>query len=487
MRTSARLSRRTVLGLAGVGAVGATALRSVAFGSGRQSGLAPPGAAAANGTTWASPLDQPRALAGHLLRRAGFAPSSKELDEAATMPYGDLVDKVVSTAPDALSVPAGTSRYTDVVTAWYRHMATTAAQFPERMTLFWHGLLTSDYRKANGLPFVAQQNALYRDKGTSDMRSLLLAVTSDPLMMRYLDLDASSAKAPNENYSRELMELFTLGVGNFDESDVREGARALSGMRVVFVDPSGAVTPLPKRPQAKNAMDRQRYEQQIADLVGQGYSFRGQLDVKRHDGGTKSYLGRTGNLGADDVIDAILARDACAPFLANKVLEYFATPAPSRNLVANIAKSFRSSGYDIKTLMRAVFNSSEFKAGANYRSLVRSPVDYMVATMRVLGRADLAEKCVNAGRAMDQALYDMPTVGGWPLNAGWVSSSAWLARLNFSQTVVSSTPSLPDPGRAVADHLDGVVGPDTATVFDASTTTTDKWYALLASPEFHLK
>ena len=141
---------------------------------------------------------------------------------------------------------ADPTNYQAVVRAWYEHMATTPAQFPERMTLFWHGLLTSDYRKAARLPFVLQQNELYRSTGRSDFRTLINAVTYDPLMIRYLDLEESTAAAPNENYSRELMELFTLGVGNYTETDVREGARAFSGIRTVLVDAEWAADPATK-------------------------------------------------------------------------------------------------------------------------------------------------------------------------------------------------------------------------------------------------
>ena len=119
---------------------------------------------------------------------------------------------------------------------------------------------------------------------------------------------------------------------------------------------------------------------------------------------------------------------------------------------------------------------------------MRSPVDYTVATMRALQRPDLAQQAVTAGGGMDQVLYDMPTVAGWPVNGGWVSSSAWLARVNFAQTAVSARgAALPDVRAAVHSQLDGVVGPDTAAVLNASTGDTDRWYALLSSPEFHLK
>jgi uncharacterized protein (DUF1800 family) len=363
-------------------------------------------------------------------------------------------------------------------------MATTAAQFPERMALFWHGLLTSDFRKGGRQgPLVWQQNQLYRTTGLTDWRSLLVATTYDPLMINYLDLVQSTGKAPNENYARELMELYTLGVGNFTEDDVREGARALSGIQIRIVDAHGNPVAAPKRDKSNpNA-----YYDAINRLAQGGARWQGYLNPRRHDSGTKTYLGRTGSLGPEEVIDTILSRDAAATFLAIKALTFFSVPQPSTDYVYGIAAGLRSSKYDIKTLMRSIFLSDQFKAAANYRSLVRSPADVMVATMRALGRADLAAQAVVAGPSMDQILYDPPTVGGWPLNGAWVSSSSWLSRLNFAAYTVQTGKSFPDPVAAVKNQLDDSVGPDTAAVFNASQSAGDRWYALLASPEFQLK
>jgi uncharacterized protein (DUF1800 family) len=477
-----RLSRRQALGLAAGGALGAAGLRVVTLqGSGSSASTA--SAPGANGS-WASPLGNPRATAAHLLRRAGFGCSQAELDAAASMSYGDLVDKLLNEKPDIPNPPQNTVGYQSVSQWWYQHMATTQAQFPERMLLFWHGLLTSDFRKSAQFPFIYQQNQLYRRLGTGDLRTLLLETTYDPAMMRYLDLDRSTKAAPNENYSRELMELYTLGVGNYTEQDVREGARALSGLRIVAVDRQGNVVQQPRRTKTATV---QQYQQQLQAFINSGVTFKGMLDPRVHDQGDKTYLGRTGNLGPDQVIDAILARDACATFIAGKALAYFSTPNPTSDQIRSAASAFRDSKYDIKALMRAIFTAAEFTSGTNYRSLVRSPADYMVAAMRALEQSDVSRMAATAGAGMDQILYDPPTVGGWPVNAGWISSGSWLARVNFAHAVVSRGGSLPDPGQAVHDQLDGVVGPDTAAVFNGSQTAGDRWYAILSSPEFHLK
>ena len=471
-----RLSRRQALGVAAGGALGAVALH---FGLDELTGSTQ--SAASSG--WASPLGDRRAMAAHLLRRAGFGYDEAELDAAAALSYDDLVDRLVGQVADPLGAPSDVTAHTAVVEAWYAHMATTHAQFPERMALFWHGVLTSDFRKANRLPFVYQQNALYRGLGLGDLRGLLTSVTRDPLMMRYLNLDASTAAAPNENYARELMELFTLGPGNYSETDVRESARALSGLRLVLYDAAGHRIAAPKY----DRTNPQPYLDQINALVRSGATFKGTLVPRLHDSGTKTLLGRTGNLGADDVIDILLAQPACASFLARRAMTFFATPTPSEGDVNAVARQFRGSGYDIRTLMRAIFRSTAFTDPSNYRSLMRSPTDFMVASMRALNRPGLAVVALRASAGMDQVLYDPPNVAGWPANSGWVSSSTLLTRLNFATTATAGMTAAPDVAVAVRTQLDGVLSATTAAALRAAHTDADRWFALLAGPEFQLK
>jgi uncharacterized protein (DUF1800 family) len=474
-------TRRQVLGIAAGGAVGAVGFRCLTLQSARAPLRVAPVSGASSG--WVSPLKTPSGLAAHLLRRATFGHTAAELDAAASMSYPDLVEMVLHQQAQPLPHVADPTDHASVVRAWYAHMASTPAQFPERMTLFWHGLLTSDYRKAARLPFVLQQNELYRSTGRSDFRTLLNAVTHDPLMIRYLDLEESTAAAPNENYSRELMELFTLGVGNYTETNVREGARALSGIRSVLVDASGRRIQPPKRKGSTPVA----YLQALQQLMAQGASFKGVLTAQQHDNGIKTFLGHTGDLDPAQVIDIILTHPACASHIARAALVQFCMPNPPTALINSVATQFRASNYDLTTLMRAIFTNEAFASPAMYRSLVRGPAEYMVASMRSLDRPDLAGLCMQSAPGMDQVLYDMPTVAGWPSNQGWVSSGSWLARLNFASGVVATQATFPDPVDAIRVQLDGVVGPDTAAVFNASQSDADRWYALLASPEFQLK
>ena len=478
-----RLSRRQVLAIGAVGAAGAAgAGTGLAFLLPKHA-TAPSVSAAGPDGAWPSPLGSARALAAHLLRRAGFGYTNAELDAAASMKYVDLVEQVLHQTPENVPPPANPADYRQVIVAWQQHMATTTAQFPERMTFFWHGVLTSDFRQAAQQPVLMQQMTTYRTLGRGDLRSLLLATTYDPLMIRYLDLQQSTAAEPNENYARELMELFTMGPGNYTETDVREGARIFSGIRSILVDASGAPAKVP----SLAGLTPQQQLAQIAQLIAQGYSYKGVMQPRLHDSGTKTFLGHTGNIDPEQAVDIILTKSATATHLATRALVHFATPTPSTSLINSVADQFRKSKYDITTLMRAIFTSGDFTAAAQYRSLVRSPVDYTVAVMRALGRPQLATLATQTAAGMGQTLYDPPNVGGWPNNSGWIASSTWLARLNFAAQATARPLDLPDPGTVQKYWLDGVVGADTTAAYHAATSDTDRWYALLSSPEFQLK
>ncbi|MBV8528601.1 MAG: DUF1800 family protein, partial [Candidatus Dormibacteraeota bacterium] len=464
--TVPRPSRRQMLAAGAVGVAGVAGAGAGIFLLPRHTSTSNPLSAAGPDGAWASTLGTARGLAAHLLRRAGFGYSDAELDAAASMRYSDLVEKVIAQQPEDLPAIANPADYRQVIVAWQSHMASATAQYPDRVAFFWHGVLTSDFRNAVQQPVVLQQLKTFRSLGRSDLRSLLLAITYDPLMIRYLDLQQSSAAAPNENYARELMELFTLGPGNYTETDVREGARIFSGIRAILVDATGAPARLP----SLQGLTVQQQLAQVQQLIAQGYSYKGVMQPRLHDQGEKTYLKQSGNLAPEQAIDILLSQPACAAHVATRALVHFATPNPSKSLVDSVATKFRASKYDMTALMRAIFTSSDFTAAANYRSLVRSPVDYTVAAMRALGRPELTAQAALAGAGMAQVLYDPPNVGGWPNNAGWIASSTWLARLNFAAQATSHPLALPDPRTAQKYQLDGVVGADTAAQYKAATT-----------------
>jgi len=316
---------------------------------------------------------------------------------------------------------------------------------------------------------------------------LVKAASKDPAMLIYLDGVDSTKGHPNENYARELMELFTMGVGNYTEDDVRESARAFTGWRFT----------LPER-KADKSQDYGNWDPQFF------------VYDKQHDSGTKTFLGKTGNFGGDDIVDIIMGTKAAGEFICRRLFTEFANFNPSDETVARLVDVWNSSNHDIKAIVRAILVSDEFSSEASYRAFVRSPVEFMVNAMRGLQlepdlRRGVQDKNI---QGMDQVLFEPPNVAGWPGGAAWLSSSTFFARTNFLDgllfgrtKVPPAIPALsglstaeeivervlaifvdrniPDASRqAIVQHANGITNPAERAATVA--------YLVLGSPEYQL-
>jgi uncharacterized protein (DUF1800 family) len=435
---------------------------------------------------WVSPLDQPEAQIAQLLRRTTFGMTRAQYDAALKDGFKTTVDKLVETPAALPKDLAGADAATQdkpinvgaLQTWWLDHMLATPTPFAERMTFFWHGHFTSDFRKVSTQnPYIYWQNQTWRRFGLGSFRDMLYLVTVDPGMLRYLDLAQSTGKAPNENYSREVLELFTMGVGTFSEDDVRGGAKALAGWREPVTQPM--VDSLIARAQQQG---RQPPKNLVADTVTTGV-----FDPARAYKGAVTFLGETRQWDTNSVLDKIMAQPSVAAYIAGKVIREFVMPDPPDAYVSRIADGWKKSRYDVKTLMRDVFMSPEFLQPAFYRSLVKSPTEVMVHIARALEQPALSRTIAQSGAGMGQALFDPPTVGGWPSNASWVSSNNVLTRVNFVVTTLGGMQKLPAFGNAHQVHLDGIVSPQTAQLLNSASDDQTRWLILLASPEFQLK
>jgi uncharacterized protein (DUF1800 family) len=457
----APVSRRTVLGAALAGGAGIAALRVVVYP--RLEELLHGGVTSDGRPDWVSPLGSEQARVAHLLRRTTFGATLDDLERSASDGFSKTVDRLLETRPEApppVATPGGRINLAALQEWWVQHMLTSATPFAERMTLFWHGHFTSDYRKVGvQTPFIYWQNLTWRDMALTDLRSMLMRVTMDPAMLRYLDLGTSTGQAPNENYSRELMELFSLGEGAFSENDVRAAAKALSGWTEPKPGPAGD------------------FSQPATGVFVPNRSYRG---------GALALLGKTDTYDTQKVVDRILAQPATAAFIARKVVQHFVTNAPSESLVKRLADGFRSSKYDIRTLMHSVFTSPEFVADSSYRALVKSPTEYMIHTLRALNAPQLSRLVVQSASTMGQVLFDPPDVGGWPNNDSWISSNTVISRVNFAHVALTQAKTLP-PFSDAPRHIDTVLGPATASLLDRAGDDLTRWYLTLASPEFQLK
>ncbi|MFN8017988.1 MAG: DUF1800 domain-containing protein [Acidimicrobiales bacterium] len=344
--------------------------------------------------------DFTRTDVAHLLRRAAFGGTAAEVDAlAAEASWADVVDRVLDTSANpADPIPPAVDDTDDewwgpfvaAVHHWMDRMATSPTPIVEKVTLFWHGNLATS---SDGiLPrLVFRQIRTYRSLAMGDVHDLFQAMATDPAMLLYLNNADNVAAEPNENFARELMELFTLGNGNFTEADVVGMARAWTGHNL--------------------------------DWDTDTYLYR----PDDHDGGQKAIFGITKNWDGPATITEIVRgskQRTCARFLATKLWSFVAYPGPSAALVDELATAFIAGGMRTDALLRAIFLRPEFRVASTRTALVRSPVEWLVATMRAFGltAADLHPEWWMD--RLGQVLYQPPNVSGWKQNATWISTSA---------------------------------------------------------------
>ena len=352
--------------------------------------------------------DVTRADVAHLLRRAGFGGTAAEIDRLVALPtWEDVVDAILDTSANpADPIPAAVDDREDEwyppwvagVHHWMDRMATTPTPIVEKMTLFWHGNLASSTDGV--LPrLVFRQIRTYRALALGDVHDLFQAMAIDPAMLQYLDNASNVAEEPNENFARELMELFTLGNGAFTEADVVGMARAWTGHNL--------------------------------DDTGERYRF----SAADHDGGLKTIFGITRAWDGPATITEIVRgsrQGTCARYLAAKVWSFFAHPQPPAALVDDLAATFIASGMVVRELLRAVFLRPEFRLATTRTALVRSPVEWLVVAMRATGLDAATLHPEWWMERLGQALYQPPNVSGWRQNAAWISTSAQWAKGSFA-------------------------------------------------------
>ncbi|HET6274320.1 MAG TPA: DUF1800 domain-containing protein [Candidatus Cybelea sp.] len=352
--------------------------------------------------------------AAHLLRRAGFGGTPEEVRRFAAMRANDAVAALFAipsarsiSPPPEIGVDGVLGKregHASVVTLqlwWLNRMLTTPAPLQEKMTLYFHGHFTS--RATPRFPSITyNQNALFRAYATGNVRDLTKAVSKDAAMLVYLNGASNVAEHPNENYARELMELFTLGVDNYTEEDVRESARAWTGWRVV----------------------------RKTDTVD--------FDPARHDNGRKTFLGRTGYFTGDDIVDIIFDRPQCARFFAAGLLNWFVYNDPEPELVDRVADLLRARNYELAPVLETILASNVFFSPRAYRALVKSPVEFVVGTYKALGLRVIDETALVALQQMGQRLFFPPSVAGWPGGANWLTSGTMIARQNFLTRLLGS-------------------------------------------------
>jgi len=318
---------------------------------------------------------------------------------------------------------------------WLQEMITTKAPLREAMTLFWHGHFTSATGKVNSFTQAFyQQNETWRKHALGNFLTFLEAVTLDPCMMAYLDMERSNKAKPNENYARELLELFTLGVGNYSEKDIKEVARALSGWTLDA--PKGSV-----KVERPTAPDRLQFPSITRDGMVPTFV------PEQHDAGEKTVLGQKGRFGVKEVLDIIVRQKACGEHLAGRLIGYFGAHDPEGQLRERMAEAFRAGKCEIRPMLKVLFTSPEFYAAEARGAKVKGPVRLLVGACRDLGlegeaTPGLAQLTVTLG----QELFNPPTVKGWPAGAAWISASTLPLRYRLGEVLVEGKlPEQPEP------------------------------------------
>ncbi len=396
------------------------------------------------------------AKAGHLLRRAGFGPSRDEVAAAVAAGPDRTVDALFAFPPEPPMPPIfedaiGAEREADIalesilarrerpkdhpelralydevnrahgraivaLTAWWLgRMATSPAPLQEKLTLFWHGYFTSSFGDVHDAIAMYYQNALFRRAAAGDFARLFDGVARDPAMLRYLNNDQNHKGHPNENWARESMELFTLGIGHYTENDVRESARAWTGWTL---------------------RDYRTFEGR------RSFAFKPQL----HDGGRKIFLGQTGSWDGTDVMRIILAAPPAPRWIAGKLVAFFVAPQPPADLVDAMAAAVSANNYELKPVLRALFRSRAFYRPEVMHAHVKSPAEFVVGAVRQLGVQQPDWTRLSGAMAlMGQHLFFPPTVAGWDGGTRWINAGTVFARSDVAAGLLAGrlgTPSL---------------------------------------------
>lgn len=368
----------------------------------------------------------------HLLWRAAFGPMSenvKELKDVSQKDLWSLLIKTSSKKPQELNVASNAfdglvkgiqdlgrldkltkeqkqnlrkqsvDDLKNLNLTWLSEMINSDAQLREKMSLFWHGHFAC---RVVNIYFQQQLLNVIRENALGNFGDLLREVSKSPAMLSFLNNQQNNKKHPNENFAREVMELFTMGRGNYTEQDIKEGARAYTGW---------------------------------------GFNLKGEF-VDRpflHDTGKKIFLGKTGNFDGDDVIDIILEQKATAHFIAAKIYKYFVNENADEEKVKYLADRFYQSNYNIQQLMDDIFTSDWFYDKKNIGTRIKSPVELIVGIRRLLPmELERPETQLLFQRVLGQILFYPPNVAGWPGGKNWIDSSALMTRMRLPQTLTNS-------------------------------------------------
>jgi hypothetical protein len=388
------------------------------------------------------------ALMAHLMRRAGFGAGRDELEARVAKGYEATVEELLhpETQPavdmytllryqPASLLPGGQPPMGNVNIMY--HLVNTKRPLEEKMALFWHQVFATGNSKVDNYDQLLEQIGLFRQQGMGNYRDLLVTIARNPTMIFWLDNNQNHGTAVNENWGRELLELFSMGVGAYTEKDVREASRAFTGWT---------------------------FETKIPRLPYGRFPWKFEYRPEDHDDGEKEFLGHRGRFNGEDIIDIVVEQPACARFVCRHLYNFFVADEPQvpawsiepprdQKAIDTMTAAFRQSRFDIRSVLRVLFNSSFFKE-ARFKHL-KSPAEVVVGSLRFVGGYELPRPGYGdlsmQPAYMGQDLLNPPSVEGWHTGPEWINSGSLMARINFVAGLVGD-PSLPGV-RAIIDRL----------------------------------
>jgi uncharacterized protein (DUF1800 family) len=402
------------------------------------------------------------ALVAHLMRRAGFGAPREELEARAAQGYEATVEELLHPETQEPLDRNEMMRYHPWTwrpgtlpgmgaAEWLHDLLNTKRPLEEKMALFWHQVFATGVSKVDHYDDVMDMIVKFRAKGLGDYRELLIEMAKDPAMIYWLDNCENHATAVNENWGRELLELFSMGVGNYTETDVRECSRAFTGWTI-----------LPKLPRGPIGRHDWFFEYREED----------------HDDGEKTFLGVTGNLNGEDILRIVCDQPATSRFVARHLYNFFVadeaqvpawsvTPPRDPAAIDLLSTTLVNSNYDISSTLRVLFNSDFFK-NARFARL-KSPAEVVVGTLRLVGGTEFPAPGIgNLSRQagyMGQDLLNPPSVEGWHTGVEWINSGSLMQRVNFTAALVSDVSR---PGiKTIIDRLQAQGARTTAEVVDS--------------------
>ena len=368
---------------------------------------------------------EPRAKMAHLLRRAGFGPMPGEINARLDAGYEVTVQQLVESGMTAEGLGeldqqiGGILDFGDIsdVRAWWVYrMIHSRRPLVEKMAFYWHGHFATAFSKVNDAWLMYLQNQLFREHGLGTFEELLLRVARDPAMLIYLDGAQNRKAHPNENFAREVMELFTFGLGHYTEEEVQESARCFTGWQI-----------------RDNAFF---------------------FNAVEHDEGKKELLGLEGNLDGSDVLRALARHPATIERITRKLFAFFVYDDADAKTLGPIVQAWKQSGGSIREVVRAIFLSPAFSSQKAWRARIKSPAEYVIGAVRSVGGTIAPRTVVGLMARMGQDLFNPPSVKGWDGGPAWISTSTLFERFNFALSTTAAR------GPAGSSHIspDSVFG-----------------------------